>query len=100
MSITPETVAHVAKLARLELSSDEIERYSRDLSGILGLVQELDALDLDAVSLEMTPEEAAREPVVFRADVAVREFERDALLAIAPSAEDGCFRVPKILSDE
>ena len=57
MSITPETVAHVAKLARLELSAEELDRYSRDLTGILGLVKELDALNLDEVSLETTAAE-------------------------------------------
>ena len=100
MSISPETVSHVAKLARLELSPEEIDRFSKDLSGILGLVKELDALDLDGISLEMSEEEASKAEVVLRKDEARREFDREVILANAPEAEDGCFRVPRILSEE
>jgi aspartyl-tRNA(Asn)/glutamyl-tRNA(Gln) amidotransferase subunit C len=95
MTITPETVQHVAKLARLELTPEETQRYTKDLSNILGIVEQLNEVDLSdiEVALEVT------EPTVFRADQAQREFTREELLANAPVEEDGFFRVPKILGD-
>ena len=95
MNITRETVEHVAKLARLELNPEEIERYTQDLSRILSLADELNALNLD--DIELTP--SLNEPTVLRADVPVREFSREALLKNAPEEEDGCFRVPRILDE-
>lgn len=95
MTITQETVEHVAKLARLELTPDEVERFTQDLGKILNLVEQLNEVDLSQVDtlLEVTA------PTVFRADCAVREFSREELLKNAPHEEDGFFRVPKILSD-
>ena len=95
MTITPETVEHVAKLARLELTPDEVTRYTQDLGKILTLVEQLNELDLSQVDVELQVNEATN----FRADQSLREFTRDELLANAPHAEDGFFRVPKILSE-
>lgn len=95
MSTTPETVSHVAKLARLELTPEETERYTRDLNNILALVAQLDELDLSNIAVDLPVDE----PAVFREDRAARTFDRDAFLAAAPHEEDGFFRVPKILSD-
>ncbi len=100
MTITKETVEHVARLARLELTPDEVVRYTDDLANILTLVEQLDALDLAGVSVETSPEEAQAVPTVFREDRGVREFDRDTLLAIAPCEEDGFYRVPRILADD
>lgn len=95
MTITKETVEHVAKLARLELTPDEVERYTQDLGKILALVEQLNALDLSQVDVALN----VTDPTVLRKDQGVREFSRDELLKNAPSEEDGFFRVPKILSD-
>jgi aspartyl-tRNA(Asn)/glutamyl-tRNA(Gln) amidotransferase subunit C len=95
MTITPDTVEHVAKLARLELTPDEVQRYTKDLANILSLVEQLNAVDLSQIELEMDVKEAA----VLREDKANREFTRDELMANAPDVEDGFFRVPKILGD-
>ncbi len=93
MSITPETVEHVAKLARLAITPDEAQRYSKDLSNIMTLVAQLEALDLSAIELDPETPQAN----ILRPDVAVREFEPDALLANAPDREERFFRVPRIL---
>ncbi|WP_303675131.1 Asp-tRNA(Asn)/Glu-tRNA(Gln) amidotransferase subunit GatC [Vampirovibrio chlorellavorus] len=95
MTISQETVQHVAKLARLELTPEESERYTQDLGKILTLVEELNQVDLSQIELGMD----ASTPTVFRADQAVREFSREELMANAPHEEDGFFRVPKILGD-
>ena len=95
MTITQETVEHVAKLARLELTPEETQRYTQDLSKILSLVEQLNELDLSDTEVGL----AVDAPTVFREDKAVREFSREELLANAPHEEDGFFRVPKILGD-
>ncbi|HEY9686210.1 MAG TPA: Asp-tRNA(Asn)/Glu-tRNA(Gln) amidotransferase subunit GatC [Coleofasciculaceae cyanobacterium] len=95
MTITQETVQHVAKLARLALTPEETERYTQDLGNILNLVEQLNTLDLSGISVELQVTEAT----VFRADQGIREFTREELLANAPHEEDGFFRVPKILGD-
>lgn len=95
MPITRETVEHVATLARLALTDDEIERYTRDMGNILALAAQLDALDLSQVAVTLDTDL----PPVLRPDEATREFTREALMANAPHEEDGFFRVPKILGD-
>ena len=95
MTITQETVEHVAKLARLELTPDEIERYTQDLGKILTLVEQLNEADLSQIELSKLPQQ----PTVFREDLGVREFTREELMRNATHEEDGFFRVPKILGD-
>ncbi len=93
--ITEETVAHVAKLARLELTDDETKRYTQELSKILHLVDELAELDLSGSELDVVSEQ----PTLFRPDDRVWDFNRDELLSNAPQEENGFFRVPKILDE-
>jgi len=95
MTITQETVEHVAKLARLELTPDEAQRYTQDLGKIISLVEQLNEVDLSQVDVPLQSEQ----PTVFREDKSVREFSRDELMANATNEEDGFFRVPKILGD-
>ena len=85
---------HVARLARLALAEDEVERLIVDLGGILEHAEDLAALDLDGV-----PPTAHPLPLqnVFRPDVVGPSLDRDEVLAEAPAAEDGRFRVPRIL---
>lgn len=95
MTTTPESVAHVAKLARLELTPEETQRYTEDLNKILGMVEQLNELNLSDIAIELD----VAQPTVLRPDQGIREFTRDELLANAPQEEDGFFRVPKILGD-
>lgn len=93
MTITRDTVEHVAKLARLELSTEEVDRYTEDLSQILTLVEQMGELDLSDVELGMTLDN----PTVVREDKGIRTFSREELMENAPNVEDGFFRVPRIL---
>lgn len=95
MNITAETVEHVAKLARLELSPEDVDRYTQELSKILTFMDQLNELDLSQVDMSL----AATQPVVLREDEALRVFDRDEVMKIAPSEENGFFRVPKILDE-
>jgi aspartyl-tRNA(Asn)/glutamyl-tRNA(Gln) amidotransferase subunit C len=89
--IDREQVLHVAKLARLKLSDEEIERMASELSGILEHVERIGELDLDGV--EPTSHVIALENV-FRPDQPRPSWDRDEVLESAPDPASGAFRVP------
>ena len=92
--ITTADVVHVAKLARLALTDDEIARTTAQLSDMLEHFADIDELDLDAVT-PMTQPYPLRN--VLRDDVVQPGLDRDEVLAAAPDAVDGRFRVPPII---
>jgi len=89
--IDRDQVLHVAKLARLELSDQEVEQMASELSGILEHVDRISELDLDGV--EPTSHVVELENVL-RADEPTPSLERDVALRNAPDPVDGAFRVP------
>ncbi|HEU0133148.1 MAG TPA: Asp-tRNA(Asn)/Glu-tRNA(Gln) amidotransferase subunit GatC [Mycobacteriales bacterium] len=97
MAITRAEVAHLARLSRLALSDDELDRLASQLDVILGAVArvgEVAAGDIlpTSHSVPLTN--------VFRPDEVRPSLPRDAALAGAPAAEQGRFRVPRILDEE
>jgi len=92
--ISVADVAKVARLARLDLAPDELERMTAQLSGMLEHFADIDALDLADVE-PMTQPYPLRN--VLREDVVAPGLERDEVLAAAPDAVDGRFRVPPII---
>jgi aspartyl-tRNA(Asn)/glutamyl-tRNA(Gln) amidotransferase subunit C len=92
--ITPEAVAKVAKLARLSLDADELQRATEQLSDVLDHFADIDALDLDGVEQMTHPTPIAN---VMREDVQLDGLDRDEVLAAAPVAESGRFVVPPIV---
>jgi aspartyl-tRNA(Asn)/glutamyl-tRNA(Gln) amidotransferase subunit C len=89
--IEREQVLHVARLARLSLSEEEVERMVGELSGILGHVDRIGNLDLEGV--EPTSHVVALENVL-RADEPRPSLPREVALASAPDPHDGAFRAP------
>ena len=94
--ITPEAVAHVARLARLELTADELGTYTDQLDSMLEHFRDIDALDLAAVEPMTQPLPLEN---VLRDDVVGPTLDREEVLAAAPAAEAGRFRVPPILGE-
>ncbi len=94
--IDREQVLYVAKLARLKLSDDEVERMAGELSGILEHVDRMGKLDLEGV--EPTSHVVELENVL-RADEPWQSLPRDVALAPAPEPVDGAFRVPSPQAD-
>jgi aspartyl-tRNA(Asn)/glutamyl-tRNA(Gln) amidotransferase subunit C len=94
--ISADDAAHVALLARLALTGDELARYTEQLAGVLDHFADIDALDLAAVE-PMTQPYPLRN--VLRDDVPGPTLDRDEVLAQAPAAEDGRFKVPRILGE-
>ena len=91
MSITREQVLHVAKLARLALTDEEIERLGAQLDAIVEAVSKVSELDLADVPPTSHPLDLVN---VFGEDVPRPSLDRDDALALAADAEDGAFRVP------
>ncbi|MDO8362889.1 MAG: Asp-tRNA(Asn)/Glu-tRNA(Gln) amidotransferase subunit GatC [Actinomycetota bacterium] len=89
--ISADVVAKVARLARLALAPDEIERMTAQLDGMLEHFADVDALDLTDVAPMTQPFPLVN---VFRADVVQPCLDREEVLAAAPASEDGRFRVP------
>jgi aspartyl-tRNA(Asn)/glutamyl-tRNA(Gln) amidotransferase subunit C len=96
LAITRETVLHVARLARLELAADEVEKMRDDLGKILGYVGELAELAIDGV-----PETAhvAAERAPLREDGLIPSLDTETALAEAPRRADGGFAVPAFVDE-
>lgn len=94
--ISREDVEHVARLARLALTDDEVTLFSEQLSGILEHAARVSALATDDV-----PPSAHPIPLhnVLRADTVRPSLARDTVLAEAPDTHDGRIRVPRILGE-
>jgi aspartyl-tRNA(Asn)/glutamyl-tRNA(Gln) amidotransferase subunit C len=89
--IDRDQVLHVARLARLALTEDEVETMARELSGILEHVDRISQLDLDQV--EPTDHVVDLENVL-RPDEPRPSWPREQILDPAPDPADGAFRVP------
>ncbi|MEZ5062579.1 MAG: Asp-tRNA(Asn)/Glu-tRNA(Gln) amidotransferase subunit GatC [Solirubrobacterales bacterium] len=89
--IDRKQVLHVARLARLRLDDEEVERMSAELSSILDHVETMAELDIDGVEPTSRVVDAEN---VMRADDVAASLPRDAALANAPDPASGSFRVP------
>ena len=91
--ISIKDVEHVAKLARLELTEEEKEKFTKQLGAILEYAQQMNEIDTTGVEPM-----AHAIPVVnvMREDVPEYRQTKEELMANAPCKEDGFFRVPKI----
>lgn len=95
MKITREQVEHVARLARLELRPDEMERITLQLDTLLGYVAKLDEVDTSGVAVTTHPGGAVS---AMREDVITPSLPRDGALAAAPAHNDESFVVPRVLA--
>ena len=94
--ISRADVAHVARLARLDVTDDELDRFTAQLAAVLEYASDVASLDTAGVPPTAHPLELLN---VLRDDVPVPPLDRDEVLAMAPDAVDGRFRVPRILGD-
>ena len=94
MSVSPEQVRHIAKLARIAMSDEELERLVPELNNILGWVEQLDEVNTEGVEpLTAVIDQNLR----LRDDVVTDGNIRDEVLANAPEAQHGFFAVPKVI---
>ena len=92
--ISAAVVIKVSRLARLDVTPDEVQRITTQMAGMLEHFADVDALDLSDVEPMTQPYPLSN---VFREDVVVTGLDREEVLANAPAAEDGRFRVPPIV---
>lgn len=95
--LSEEAVRHVAGLAQLNVTDEEVHIFTEQLGAILGHARDIEALDIADV-----PPSTHAVPVtnVFREDEPRPSLDRDEVIAQAPDGEAGQFNVPKILGGE
>ena len=94
MSVSPEQVRHIAKLARIAMSDEELDRLLPELNNILGWVEQLGEVNTDGIEpLTAVIDQKLR----LREDVVNDGNIRDQVLANAPEAQHGFFAVPKVI---
>lgn len=96
-SISRDEAAHLARLARLDLAPDELDHLAGQLDQILGAVAQVAEVAADDIPPTSHPLPVTN---VYRPDELRPSLAADAALAGAPEAEDGRFRVPRILGEE
>jgi aspartyl-tRNA(Asn)/glutamyl-tRNA(Gln) amidotransferase subunit C len=94
MKISPEEVAKVASLSRLDLPEDKLELFAGQLGDILGYMDKLGELDTDEVEPLYSP---VRHTTVLRRDEARKDYRREEILANAPEQDGQFFIVPRIV---
>lgn len=94
--ISRDEVAHLANLARLALTDDELDSFAGQLDAILEHVSRIQAVDVSGVEATGNPLKSVN---VFRPDVVEPSLTQNEALAQAPKAADGRFAVPRILGE-
>ncbi|MFA5844538.1 MAG: Asp-tRNA(Asn)/Glu-tRNA(Gln) amidotransferase subunit GatC [Coriobacteriia bacterium] len=94
MAITEADVRHVAVLARLSLTDEQVSRLTSELSAILGHIDTIQKLDLEGVEPTAHPLDMTDST---RPDVVKPCLPRELALLNAPEAEDGAFVIPRIV---
>jgi aspartyl-tRNA(Asn)/glutamyl-tRNA(Gln) amidotransferase subunit C len=94
MALSREQVLKIAHLARLQVSDAEAATYADSLSRILGLIEQMQAVNTDNVAPMAHPTD---QPLRLRDDVVTEADQREKFLAIAPASEAGLYLVPKVI---
>lgn len=94
MSLDTTQVQKIAHLARLAITADEAKTYAESLSRILGLIEQMNAVDTKNVAPMAHPSDAA---LRLREDAVTEPDQRDKFQALAPAVEAGLYLVPKVI---
>ncbi|MGH1431231.1 MAG: Asp-tRNA(Asn)/Glu-tRNA(Gln) amidotransferase subunit GatC [Neptuniibacter sp.] len=94
MSLDRSDVDKIAHLARLQIEEQDAPEYAQNLTNILDLVDQMQAVDTSDVSPMAHPLDAVQR---LRSDVVTEENQREQLQAVAPEVEEGLFLVPKVI---
>jgi aspartyl-tRNA(Asn)/glutamyl-tRNA(Gln) amidotransferase subunit C len=98
MALTPQDIARVAELARLELRPDETERTLSQINGFFKLVEQMDAIATSGVEPLAHPAAVLGQVALrLRDDIASEPNQREASQVSAPAVENGLFLVPKVI---
>ena len=89
-----ETVEKIANLARLKINDEDIDSYAKQLSGILNLVEQMNAVDTNNIQPMAHPQDQKQR---LREDKVSEEDQRQTFQEIAPKVEAGLYLVPKVI---
>ena len=96
MAITANEVKHVASLAKLEFTDEELQKFTGKLDEIINMVEQLGEVDTTDVPVTSTVTEEVN---VMREDVAVKGTDRTLLMKNVPEEKDGLIKVPAIIDE-
>jgi len=94
MSLTIQDVKRIAHLARIEVTETEAEATLSKLTGILGLIEEMQAVDTTGITPMSHSQDVTQR---LRSDVVTATNQREAFQKIAPAVEGGLYLVPKVI---
>ena len=94
MSVTRQDIENVAQLARLHMDEKQAGEVTSSLNNILALIDQMQAVNTDGVEPLAHASEASQR---LRDDIVTETDQRDILQSIAPSVENGLYRVPKVI---
>lgn len=96
MAITANEVKHVASLAKLEFTDEELQKFTGQMDEIINMVEQLGEVDTTDVPVTSTVTEEVN---VMREDVAVKGTDRTLLMKNVPEEKDGLIKVPAIIDE-
>ena len=96
MAITANEVKHVASLAKLEFTDEELQKFTGQMDEIINMVEQLGEVDTTDVPVTSTVTEEVN---VMREDVAVKGTDRTLLMKNVPEEKDGLTKVPAIIDE-
>ena len=94
MEITKKDIEHIADLSMLNLSEEEIERYTKDMQGIVDFANQVNKVDTDGIEVSAFALDSYN---VFRKDEVKKSLDRDALLQNAPSSNGEAYQLPSMM---
>lgn len=94
MALTDKEVAHIAKLARIRLTAEEVPHYANEINSILKWIEQLSEVDTTNVEPLLS---VSNQTLPWRADVVNDGNQQEAVLKNAPMQNYGCFAVPKVI---
>jgi aspartyl-tRNA(Asn)/glutamyl-tRNA(Gln) amidotransferase subunit C len=94
MTLKTEEVRSIAHLARLQINNSDVEQYTKELSKILAVFEQMKSHDTSGILPMAHPMDATQR---LRPDVVSETNQRDKFLAIAPDVEQHLYRVPKVI---
>lgn len=94
MSVSKEDVKHIAKLSKLDLTEEELEKYTNELSSIVDFANELSNISVEGIKPTAHILDIKNE---FRKDEVQPSYDREEILKNAPSKDAGCVSVPKVV---
>lgn len=94
MEIKKEDIKHIANLSMLNLSDEEIEKYTKDMEQIVGFANKINEIDTSSTEISAFSNDNVN---VFRKDEVRDSFDRELLLSNAPSSNGEAYSIPNVM---